>query len=177
MGNESRELDKIKRYGRVLRRLTLGLMLLAPIAAVFVVSQYGPLALVKLPAGMEVNDGSLGYPGALAIIGVGLLTPVTFLAGFVFLHRLFGLYAQGIVFSEGNVAAIRRCGYALIAVDVARIAQSALTGPVLTALGAVKGYLTIEFGISMSVVGLAVVLISQVMALGCRIYERDQLTI
>jgi hypothetical protein len=177
MGNESTELDRIKRFGRVLRGLTLGLLLLSPFVAVFVVSHYGPLALVKLPRGMAVDYSVLTYPRALAIVGVGLLTPITFGIGFLFLYRLFGLYAQGVVFSIRNVAAIRRCGYVLIAVDGMRIVQSALTGPVLTALGAVKGYLAIEIGISVSVVGLAIVLISRVMELGCRIYENERLTI
>ena len=73
--------------------------------------------------------------------------------------------------------AIRRSGYALMAVDVVHIIQSALTGPVLTAMGAVKGYLTVEIGFSMLFVGLSVVLVSRVMEMGLEIYERDQLTI
>jgi hypothetical protein len=174
---ESIELDKIKRYGRTLRQFTLALMLLTPVAAVTAVLLRGPLALVTIPPNIDVNLTALNFPAALAIIGVGLLTPATFLAGFLFLYRLFDLYAQGIVFSERNVAAIRRCGYVLMAVDLVRMIQSALTGPVLTALGAVKGYITVQLGISVLIIGLAIVLISHVMSLGCKIYESDRLTI
>jgi len=174
---DSTELDRIKRYGRVLSLFTLGLLWLTPVVPVVLVLWRGPLALVSIPHDIDVNMAALSFPSALAIVGVGLLTPLTFLVGFLFLYRLFTLYARGVVFSESNVTAIRRCGYVLMAVDGVRIVQSALTGPVLTALGAVKGYLTVQIGISTLVIGLAIVLISHIMSLGCKIYESDRLTI
>ena len=177
MAMESAELEKIKHYGRILRMITSGFLWLTPMVLVLLVLLRGPLALVSIPYGVEVSLHVLSYPSALLIIGVGMLTPVMFFLGFIFLHRLFDLYARGEVFSERNVTVIRHCGYVLMAVDFVRILQSALTGPVLTALGAVTGYLTLEIGISTLIIGLAVVLISHVMSLGCKIYESDRLTI
>ena len=177
MAEDSMELDRIKRYGRALSLFTLGLMWFTPVIVVLLVLWRGPLALVTIPTGVDVDLAALTFPSGLFIVAVGLLTPVTFLTGFLFLYRLFNLYAQGVVFSESNVTAIRRCGYVLMAVDGVRIIQSALTGPALTALGAVKGYFSVQIGISMLVIGLAIVLISHVMSLGCKIYENDRLTI
>jgi hypothetical protein len=177
MNGKTMELERIKRYGRVLKRITLAFMLLTPVVVAWLVLRHDPLALVTLPPGIEVDRSALTLGASLAIVAVGLLTPATYLVGLVFLYRLFDLYAQGIVFSHGNVAAIRRSGYVLVAIDFVRILQSALTGPVLTAIGAVHGYVTVGIGFSMVVVGLAVVLISHVMDLGCKIYERDRLTI
>lgn len=177
MAAESTELHRIKRYGRALRLFILGLMWLTPVIVVFLVLWRGPLAFATVPHNVDVNMAALNFPSSLAIITVGLLTPATFLVGFWFLYRLFTLYSQGVVFSERNVTAIRRCGYVLMAVDIVRIVQSALTGPVLTALGAVKGYLTIQIGFSTLIIGLAIVMISHVMSLGCKLYESDRLTI
>lgn len=177
MNGNVAEVEKIKRFGRVLKRLTLFLMTLAPVVAVLMVARQGPLLLVNVPQGITVDAGALTYPGALAVVAVGLLTPATYFFGFVILYRLFDLYAQGVVFSRRNVVLIRRAGYVLMAVDVVRVLQAALTGPVLFLLGAARGYITVRIGISTLVVGLAIVLISHVMDLGCKIYERDQLTI
>jgi hypothetical protein len=177
MNGNAMEIERIKRYGRVLQRLTLVIILLAPVVAFFLVYDKGPLALVTVPSGIHVDKTHLGFLGSIAVIAVGLLTPATYLLGFVFLYRLFNLYAQGIVFSRPNVDAIRWGGYVLIAVDMVRVVQSALIGPVLSVLGVTRSYLTVEIGISTLVIGLAIVLISHVMGLGCTIYERDRLTI
>ena len=170
-------MEKISSFGLRLQRLTLGLILLTPLAIIVILGMKGPLAFVTLPMGVEVNTTFLTFPRSMAIITVGLLTSAMYLFCFIFLYKLFGLYAKGIVFSEQSVMAIRRSGYSLMAVDVVHIIQSALTGPVLTAMGAVKGYLTVEIGFSMLFVGLSVVLVSRVMEMGLEIYERDQLTI
>lgn len=177
MIEDSVDLARIRRFGLILHRFILGLLWLAPVLPILLVMWKGPLALVTIPSDIQVDYTALGYPAALLIIAVGMLTPATFFIGFMYLSRLFRLYSQGVVFSERNVLLIRRCGYVLMAVDGVRMLKSALTGPVLTALGAVDGYLAIEIGMSTLVIGLAIVLISHVMALGCKLHENDRLTI
>jgi hypothetical protein len=183
VSDKQSDMARIKHLGRLLRQVTLALILLTLPVVVLVFATQGPLALVNISLGggvhqnVVVNDSVLHMPQSLAIMAVGLLTPATYLLAMAFLYQLFGLYAQGIVFSQRNVTILRRIGYTLIAVDLVKIIQSALTGPVLGWLGVVKPYLTIEFGIGALVVGLAIVLISHVMNVGCRIYETDQLTI
>lgn len=171
------QINVIRRLGKRLRWVALGVMLLIPLVAGGLVVLKGPLALIHLPAGIELDAARLTPAQSLAAVGVGLITPAVYLVGMAMLYRLFGLYAEGTVFAEENVRLMRRAGYAVIAIDAARILQSALAGPVLTAVGAVDGYLAIDLQISMLVVGLFIVAIGHVMDLGRTLYESDRLTI
>ncbi len=170
-------MDKVQRAGRQLQRFTLLIILLTPVAFAATAMLNGPLGLVRVPAEVVADSARTTMPGLLAVLAVGMLTPATYLLGLWFLFRLFGLYAKGIVFAEENVLTIRRAGYVLIAIDIVRALQSALTGPVLTAIGVTEGFLTIELQVSMLTVGLFVVLVSRIMDMGRELYENDQLTV
>lgn len=173
----TRDVRRIERVGRRLQWLVRGLMLLTPVAVAAVLARRGPLGLVKIPPGIEILAGPLPLPRAFAVVAVGLLEPISFLVGLVFLDRLFGLYARGVVFSRDNVTAIRRAGYVLVAIDPVRVLQSMLAGPVLTLVGATRGFFVIEAQVSMLIVGLFVVLISHVMNMSRELHEDDQLTV
>lgn len=171
------DIERIRRIGRFQQRFILIVILLTPVVILIILTLKGPIGLIKLPPGIEIDPMKITFPGSLLVVSVGLLTPITYTIGFAFIYQLFRSYAQGIVFSQKNILVMRRIGYVLMAVDVVRILQSALTGPVLTMVGAVEGYLAIDIGFSMLVVGMFIVSISRVMEIGLEIYERDRLTI
>lgn len=170
-------IDEIKRLGKLLQAFTLFFMILAPVALVILLSMKGPLGMVNVQAERLITHTPLSFIQALPIVLVGLLTPATYLVGFFFIHRLFGLYAKGIVFSTQNITTIRNCGFVLVSVDFVRILQSAITGPVLSSLKITENYFAVDIGFSMLIIGLLVIFISRVMKMGLEIYERDQLTI
>lgn len=168
---------RLERAGRRAQWALRALILLTPSAVALLVWLKGPLGLVHVPAGIEVDPRFLRFPRSLPIIGVGLLDMPVWLFAAVLLHRLFGLYAQCIVFSSRDIELIRRTGYVLIAIDGVKILQSALTGAVLTVMGATQPFLEVGVQISMSWVGLSIVVISRAMDIGRELRESEEMTI
>ena len=167
----------LERAGRRVQWVIRALILLTPVAVALVLRLKGPLGLVHVPSGIQMDPRFLRFPRSLPIIGVGLLvTPVWLLAA-ALLHRLFGLYARGVVFSSRDIALLRQAGYVLVAIDVVKILQSALTGAVLTLIGATPPFIEVGLQISMSWVGLSIVVISRVMDIGRELRESEELTI
>lgn len=97
------------------------------------------------------------------------------------LIKLFGLYSKGEIFSVNNVKHIRNIGYALLITQVINPIYEGLMGVALTwhnPHGHRFAAFTLDqtnFGIIL--VGLIVILISWIMAEGCRLREEQQLTI
>lgn len=173
-------LDPVETLGRRFRRLTLALIFITPCAFGYAVWRFGPLALLRPAQGVPVDAAALdALPalGSLALLGIGSLVPLLWLAVLGLLYRLFGLYARGEVFGLENIRLIRRCGIALVLIDVARIAQSMLLGPVLGALGVAPAHFAIELQASVAIIGLFIVLIGHVMAVARELEESDRLTI
>lgn len=177
MSERNSTLERIQSAGRWLQVFALLLMLLTPTSFAYAWMSQGPLALVTIPAGIAVDAGNL-TPLALVVVTIlAAFVPALHLLALYFLYRLFRLYAQGAVFSAANVAAIRAMGYVLIAIDPLRILVKILTGPVLSRFAVTEGYLNLELCLSMSIVGIFVLLISYVMELGRSLKENDDLVI
>jgi hypothetical protein len=177
MGKSS---NPVETLGRRFRCLTFVLILITPFAFGYAVWRFGPMVLLRPAQGIQVDAvalKSLTTLGSLTLLGIGSIIPVLWLAVLGLLHRLFGLYARGEVFGRDNIHLIRRCGIVLVLIDVARIAQSMLLGPVLGALGVAPSYFVIELQASISIVGLFIVLIGQVMAMARELEASDRLTI
>lgn len=99
------------------------------------------------------------------------------------LIKLFRLYEQGEIFSLKNVKNIRNVGYGLLIGQLIYPFYSVIMGLVLT-LGNPKGqhlrYIAItldQTNIGILLTGLLVILISWIMAEGCKLQEEQQLTI
>ena len=169
--------ERLERLGRRMRWTVRGFMLLGLAAVLFVLGEKGPLGLVTVPADIAVDPRLLAVPRGLAVAAVGLLEPAAWLLAAALLDRLFGLYARGVVFSSQNTALVRRAGWALVAIDGVRMAKSALTGPVLTWIGATRPYVRVELQVSVAVVGLFVVAVGWVTEFGRELDEDERLTI
>jgi len=63
---------------------------------------------------------------------ITMVPTLAVLAGLAYLHRLFRLYATGIIFGEGNVAALRGLSLSCIAFAIADVAFRPLLALVLT---------------------------------------------
>jgi hypothetical protein len=168
---------EILQLGRRLRRFSLFLIILSPCALVLLLIWKGPLSLVEVPRNINLIHEPLGMWGAFAVTVVGSMRPLVFFIALLLVHRLFGLFAQGVVFAPQAVLLIRRLGMALIAADIVAMLQSALTGPLLTLLDLTPRHMAIPIQTSMLVVGFFIVLIGHVLKLACEVYERDRLTI
>jgi hypothetical protein len=165
----------IERHGKRLLWLSRTLLVGSPVVAVGVLWFRGPAALLRV--GTEVDRAALDGWKALPVAALGLLTPATSYLGVWLMHRLFGAFSRGVVFSLETVRLIRQAGYVLIAIDFVAMAQTALTGPVLWLLRAGPRGVTLEVHSSMLLVGLFVVLIARVMATACHLHEDGRLTI
>lgn len=150
---------RIKWLVVTLMTLTLGVL-----AYLLLASRLELLLPVPRDIGVQSNDiGLLGWGILMLVV---LLRPGAYLTAFWCVYRLLGHYERGQVFSRASVCWIRRIGYALVAIDVAALVQSALTGPLLTHLGLTPGYFSLQIGSSHFVVGIFVVLIGHIMELG-----------
>ncbi|MCH9743542.1 MAG: DUF2975 domain-containing protein [Gammaproteobacteria bacterium] len=97
------------------------------------------------------------------------------------LIRLFALYQQGKIFTLKNVSTIRRIGYMILIGQAANIIYQILFSIVITWKNG-PGHRTAGFELSSTNVGMIVtaclvILISWVMAEGCRLQEDSEYTI
>jgi len=97
------------------------------------------------------------------------------------LIKLFKLYEQGEIFSLANVRYFRNIGYAMLALQVVDPFYQLAMGYVLTVNNPPgKGYMAITFdqnNIEGVLCALVIILISWIMAEGCKLREEQQLTI
>ena len=101
--------------------------------------------------------------------------------GIATLRKLFGLYENGIVFSEENVALFRKLGYAMIAWVFANLIFVPLISIILTFENpAGQRMLTIGFDVSdlaALIIGAIIVLISRVMDEGRKLEDEQMHTV
>ena len=168
---------RVLTIGRRLRWVVRGLLGATALSVGWVLLVRGPLGLLRLPASVALRPHGLSAGGAALAVTLGLLVPACHVAGLLAMDRLFGLYARGEVFTSRPLATVRLVGYALLAVDPVRTLVSALTGPLLTWLGATEPFVSVEFGVSMLIAGLFVVAIGTVLDLGQALDETDRLTV
>ena len=97
------------------------------------------------------------------------------------LIKLFRLYEQAEIFSLNNVRYLRNIGYALFVGQVINPFYQFVMGIVLT-LNNPKGHRYAAFtfdqtNISLLLMGLLMILVSWIMAEGCKLHEEQQLTV
>lgn len=114
----------------------------------------------------------------------GLVTTIPFMVElFIFysLAKLFKLYERGEIFSMENVRHIRNIGYALLIGQIIDPFYQALMGLILTIHNPPgQGFISVtldQTNIEIILTALMVILISWVMAEGCKLREDQQLTI
>lgn len=97
------------------------------------------------------------------------------------LIKLFRLYEAGEIFSMRNVEYIRNIGYALLAVEIVNPVYQGVLGVMLTwnnPPGHKFASVTLDqTNIGMVLTALLVILISWIMAEGCKLREEQQLTV
>lgn len=97
------------------------------------------------------------------------------------LIKLFKLYEKGEIFTLNNVRYIRRIGYGLLLTQMINPVYEALMGVILT-WNNPPGYRIVKVTLDQTNIGiifaaLIVILISWIMAEGCKLHEEQQLTI
>ncbi len=133
-----------------------------------------------VPKGLQIL-----HPLALSTKIIGFLigaVPVIIIEGILyFLICLFKLYERSEVFSLQNVSYIKKIGYALLITQIVSVICNGIISVVLTwhnPHGLRTLMLTVTgTNISMILTAFIIILISWIMAEGCRLREEQQLTI
>lgn len=181
--------NRIKRVSTVFRLLFQVLLVAVPVVHI--------LAWLNAPMPIDVS-GALGFFVSVVPKGIAILSPLsttTKLYGFAvsgisviviefmlyFLIKLFKLYERAEIFSLANVNYLKKIGYALLIQQFARIICNGFLSMILTWHNpaghrvAVLTIATVE--ITAILTAVLVILISWIMAEGCRLREEQQLTI
>ena len=170
-------MERLSVTSRRLQMVVLALVALTPVAVGLNVVLGTWADFLHMPADIAIDGTRIVGAGFIAAIAVGSIKPAAYMVAFWFLYRLLALYRDGIVFAAANVTAIRRIGWALVAIDVAAMVQKALTGPVLTAFRITEGHISLTLEVAFLTVGLFIVLVARVMDLGRELKEQDSLVI
>ena len=170
-------MDQLKTTSKRLQGLVLLFIVLTPCAVVLSAVMGEWEQVVGLPAGISLDETRIHGVAMIAVFGVGLIKPIAFMVAFWFLYRLLGVYRRGIIFTAANVGAIRKIGWALMAIDVASMFRTTLAGPVLTFFDITQGYISVGLEAGYLTVGMFVVLVARVMDLGRELKEQDDLVI
>lgn len=170
-------IERIRVVGRRLQWAVRAVLAMTLISVIGLIAWRGPLALLRIPPGVEVIVEGLSLAAKASSVALGLLVTGCYLWVLWALHRLFGLYARGIVFSHETASAVRQVGIGLLTIDPMRILVSALTGPVLTLARTTQPFFNVDVQVSMLVAGLFVVAIGGVLSLAQELHDADQLTI
>ena len=137
----------------------------------------GIATLLPTPKDMTVDLSMLSSFSLTMVYLLAAIKPAAFIPVFYFLYKLFALYQEGRVFTPENIKFIRRIGFSLMAIDLIFILQSGLTGPVLSWLGLVEPYFSLDLAISYLIIGLFVEVISRVMDMGRQLQEYQNLIV
>ena len=170
-------MERLRTTSKRLQIVVLVLIALTPVGVAVTVWSGAWADLLYLPPDVGFDAGRITGLALPAVIALGSIKPAAYVVAFWRLYRLLGLYREGIVFTNGTVQAIRRIGWALVAIDIAAMAQTLVTGPVLSLFGIARGYVSVGPEAAFLTVGLFVVLVAHVMDLGRELRERDSLVI
>ncbi len=168
--------DALIRSARRLAWVTRLTMLVTVLASAYVLFAGGPLALLTVPAAIRLAPA---MPSSAWLVGpmLGLLVPAVSLWAQHTLHRLLGRFAQGQVFADASIAALRSLGVALIAIDVARLLVSVASGPLLTLIGATEPFIEVRLEASWALVGALLMILAVAMNRAQVLEEQATLTI
>lgn len=183
-------MNKIQRVSHLFRLLFLAAIIIIPIAEIlFWINAPLPIDIMGNTTGIILNF----IPSGIKILHT--LTPTEKLFGFLismiptvitvmilyFLIKLFGLYEKGEIFSINNVSYIKKIAYALLIGQLLNPIYEGLLSATMT-IHNPHGYRygIISFsGTNVCVILLAllIILISWIMAEGCKLREEQQLTV
>lgn len=180
---------KIKKVSLIFRWLFAALLIAVPLVHI--------LSWLNAPVPIDIS-GKLGFFISTVPNGVQVLHPLslsTKIYGFListilvviiecilyFLIRLFKLYENVEIFSIQNVKYIKRIGYALLITQIASIICDGFLSLILT-WNNPHGFRSVIVTISgtnicLILTAFIIILISWIMAEGCRLREEQQLTI
>ena len=170
-------MKKLKLTSRRLQIAVLALVIITPCILVLNAVTGAWAEILNLPQGITLDASRITGAGLLAVLALGLIKPVVYIVAFLFLYKLLGLYHEGVIFTDRNVAEIRRIGWAIAFIDIANMTQTLITGPVLTFYGISSAYLALRLEVGFLIIGLFVVLIAYVMDMGRELKEQDKLVI
>jgi hypothetical protein len=137
----------------------------------------GIATLLPVPKNMTVDLSMISSFSLTLVYMLAAIKPAAFIPVLYFLYKLFALFQEGRVFTPENIKFIRRIGLSLMAIDLIFIFQSALAGPLLSWLGAVKPYFSLDLAISYLIIGLFVELVSRVIDMGRQLQEYQDLIV
>jgi hypothetical protein len=169
--------QRLAQIGARMRAVTVCLMLAVPVVFVMVAVLDGFVSLLPVPREIAVDLSGQSFGGVAAVTGLAALKPAVFLLALWLLQDLFGLYRRGRVFDARNVRRVRQLGWALIGIDLADLVQRLGVGPLLSQLGASEPFLTVGIGLSLSIIGVFVIVIARIMDLGRELKEFEELAI
>ena len=164
-------------WGKRLKRLIILLACTVPFALLLALRLGAFVAVLHLPDNIRIDAHALSASDWITIALLGAIQPLAFLPILWCLYRLFSAYEKGVVFSLRNTQLIKYCGVWLIAVDAARLLQGVLIGPVLSHAGITQPFISIQLGLSYSIIGLFIYLVSKIMGLAQAMKEERDLTI
>ena len=170
-------ISTITMLSKRLRIMTLIVLIGTWIVFALAAKLNGIAALLTVPKNVTVDLSMVSSFSLTVVYMLAAIKPAAFIPVLYFLYKLFALYQEGRVFTPENIKFIRRIGFSLMAIDLIFILQSALTGPVLSWLGIVKPYFSLDLAISYLIIGLFVELISRVMDMGRQLKEYQDLIV
>ena len=174
---EALAISTITVLSKRLRIMTLIVLIGTWVVFALVAKLNGIAALLTVPKNVTVDLSMVSSFSLIMVYMLAAIKPAAFIPLLYSLYKLFALYQEGRVFTPENIKFIRRIGFSLMAIDLIFILQSALTGPVLSWLGIVKPYFSLDLAISYLIIGLFVELISRVMDMGRQLKEYQDLIV
>ena len=177
MEDRTLAISTIKRLSKRLRIMTL-IVLIGTWAVFALAAEFNGIApLLPVPKNMTVDLSMLSSFSLILVYMLAAIKPAAFIPVLYFLYKFFALCQEGRIFTSENIKFIRYTGFSLMAIDLIFILQSALAGPVLSWLGAVEPYFSLDLAISYLIIGLFVELISRVMDMGRQLKEYQDLIV
>jgi hypothetical protein len=182
---------KIKRVSSFFRWLFLVLLIAVPIVHI--------ISWISAPVPIDVSGkfGFLVSPVPKTVEVLHTLSLTTKIYGFLvtaipvaviefilyFLIRLFKLYERGEIFTIDNVNYIKKTGIALLIMPLVRLISEGVVSAIVTwgnpiGSGTRKSVITLTgIDLSLLLTAFVIILISWIMAEGCRLREEQQLTV
>jgi hypothetical protein len=177
MEDRTQVISTIKSLSKRLRVMTLIVLIGTWAVFALVVEFNGVATLLPVPKNMAVDLSILSSFSLALVYMLAAIKPAAFIPVLYFLYKLFALCQEGWVFTSENIKFIRYIGFSLMAIDLIFILQSALAGPVLSWLGAVEPYFSLDLAISYLIIGFFVELISRIIDLGRQLQDYQELVV
>lgn len=181
-------MNKIERVSRVLRMIFRVSLILLPILAMSGWIWFEEFKAIGMMDNVnDVSLSSLNMPSPLPVASkiaamAATLIPLTIdMFALFFLSRLFGLYAEGHIFTEASVGYIRRIGYTLLIGQGLHPVHQALLTLALTFKNPVgQRMIQIGFGsanLSEIIMAIMIIVVAWIMDEGRRLSEEQALVI